>query len=55
MIVFFFAWAYGNFWIFFAFELVVLNMLMIVMMTVVQKKADAAIAVEIERLKPVAV
>jgi CDP-alcohol phosphatidyltransferase len=50
MVVFFFAWAVGNFWIFFTFELVILNTLMIIMMTVVQKKADAAVGAEIERV-----
>ena len=50
MIVFFSSWAIGNFWIFFAFELIVLNSLMIAMMTVVQKRADEAISDEIERV-----
>ncbi|TDI75372.1 MAG: CDP-alcohol phosphatidyltransferase family protein [Bacteroidetes bacterium] len=52
MIVFVFSWAVGNFWIFFAFDLVVLNILMFALMTVIQKKADVAVAAEIEKFKP---
>ncbi len=52
MIVFFFSLAVGNFWIFFVFDLIVLNILMIMMMTVVQKKADQSVSDEMERLRP---
>jgi len=52
MIVFFFSWAVGNFWIFFAFDLIVLNVLMLLMMSVIQKKADNVVSEEMERLRP---
>lgn len=52
MVVFFFSWAVGNFWIFFTFDLLVLNLLMLVMMTIVQKKADRVISDELEALRP---
>jgi hypothetical protein len=52
MIVFFFSLAVGNFWIFFVFDLIVLNVLMVLMMTVVQKKADNSVSDEMERLRP---
>ena len=48
MIVFFASLLLGNFWIFFTFEIIGLNALMILMMTRVQKKADAAILREME-------
>lgn len=55
MIVFFFSWAVGNFWIFFAFDLIVLNALMVLMTSVVQKNADKVVSDEIEVLRPATV
>jgi len=43
MVVFFSSLILGNFWIYFTFELIGLNALMLLMMFVVQKRADAKI------------